>query len=99
MYKDIITYELAAGVTEEHLFKVAKEVVDSWMIKQVGFMKWEILKTEDGRYTDIVYWVSKEAAKMAEANMANIPNGAEWYASYKEGTFKSMNLHTIQVFE
>jgi hypothetical protein len=37
MYKDIITYQLADEVTEEHLLSVAEQIVENWMIKQHGF--------------------------------------------------------------
>ena len=42
MYKDIISYELAEGISEEHLLKVAEQVVDDWMKNQSGFINWEI---------------------------------------------------------
>lgn len=98
MYKDIITYELADNVTQAHLLKVAKQVVDKWMKKQAGFIKWEINTNNTGSYTDIVYWKSKEAAKTAEKEMANIPNAADWFACYKEGTISSKNLARIAEF-
>ena len=44
MYKDIISYKLAEGVAEEHLFKIAGEIVKSWMSSQPGFISWEIHK-------------------------------------------------------
>lgn len=73
MYKDIISYKLAEGIREEHLLKVAKQIIDSWMSKQPGFIKWEIHSNNEGGYTDIVYWESKEAAKDSEKEMVNIP--------------------------
>lgn len=99
MYKDIISYELAEGITEDHLLKVAQQIVGSWMSKQEGFHKWEINKNSNGTYSDIVYWANKEAAKKAEAEMANIPNAGEWFACYKEGSIKSQNLTHIASFE
>lgn len=98
MYKDIITYELAENVTQAHLLKVAKQVIDNWMKKQVGFIKWEINTNNAGSYTDIVYWESKEAAKTAEKEMANIPNAADWFACYKQGSISSKNLVAIAEF-
>jgi len=43
------------------------------MSKQFGFVKWEIHKNNEGNYTDIVYWKSKEDAKKSEKYMVNIP--------------------------
>lgn len=98
MYKDLISYELAEGITPEHLLTVAKNVLDQWMQKQEGFLNWEINKNSDGTYTDIVTWKSKEAAKKAEKEMGNIPNGAAWFGCYKEGSISSKNLTAISNF-
>ncbi len=98
MYKDIITYELAENKTKEELFKIAKKIVNDWMINKVGFIKWEIHTNSEGSYSDIVYWKSKEDAKIAEKEMVNISNASEWYGCYKEGTISSKNLSTIAEF-
>jgi hypothetical protein len=98
MYKDIISYELSEGTSEDDLLKIAKQIVTDWMSKQPGFQKWEIHKNSDGSYTDIVYWESKEAAKESEKDMVNIPNAGEWYSCYKEGTISSKNLYLVGTF-
>lgn len=96
MYKDILSYELAEGVSQEQLLKIAKEILDSWMSKQDGFLKWEIHKDVEGSgYTDIVYWKNEEVAKNAEKQMCNIPNAHEWYGCYKEGTILAKHLNKI----
>ena len=99
MYKDIISYQLADEVTEEHLLRVADQIVESWMTKQPGFIKWEIHKNNAGGYTDIVYWNSKADAKRAESEMTNIPNANDWYECYKDGSIESTNLDEIRSFE
>lgn len=98
MYKDIISYELAESISQEQLIEIAKLVVDDWMKNQAGFIKWEIHTNADGSYTDIVCWKSEEDAKNAEKGMGNIPNAADWFACYKEGTISSKNLTTIAEF-
>lgn len=96
MYKDLLSYELAEGVSEEQLLKVSKQIIESWMSKQEGFVKWEIHKDVEGTgYTDIVYWENVEAAKKAEKEMCNIPNGHEWYGCYKEGSISAKHLNKI----
>ena len=99
MYKDIITYQLADGITKDHLLNVAHHIIDDWMKSLPGFIKWEIHHDHEGNYTDIVYWESREAALNAENEMANIPNGEEWYACYKEGSIQGKKLITIGSFE
>ncbi len=99
MYKDIITYKLAEGIAEEHLLAIAQRIIEEWMSKQPGFQKWEIHKNSDGTYTDIVHWNSEESAKKAEAEMVNIPNAADWYACYAEGTISSKKLHKVAEYK
>jgi len=98
MYKDIINYQLADGISEQHLLDVAGNIIESWMKKQTGFIRWEIHKSADG-YTDIVYWQSEKDAKNSEKDMVNIPNAADWYGCYKEGSINSQNLQSIGLFE
>ena len=98
MYKDIISYELATNVTQEHLLKIAQQIVEDWMKNLPGFIQWEIHTNNDGSYTDIVYWKSELAAKNAEKEMGNIPNASEWYGCYKEGSISSKKLKTVMVF-
>ncbi len=98
MYKDIISYELAEGVSKQHLVKIAGQIVKDWMKNLPGFIKWEIHTNNDGSFTDIVCWKSKEDAKNAEKEMVNIPNASDWYACYKEGTISSKNLTVMAEF-
>ncbi len=98
MYKDLISYELAENISEEKLREVARGIVNSWMKKLPGFISWEINKTADNKYTDIVCWENQESAKNAENEMANIPNAAEWYGCYKQGTISSIGLHSVALF-
>lgn len=98
MYKDIISYELAEGISEEHLIKVAGKIVKEWMKQQPGFIKWEVHRLRDESFIDLVYWDSEADAKNAEKEMANIPNAGDWYACYKEGSIGGKNLFLIAHF-
>ena len=98
MYKDIINYELAGGISKKHLIKVANQIVTDWMKNQEGFIKWEIHSNNEGGFTDIVHWTSKQHAKNAEKEMANIENAGDWFRCYKEGTVFSKNLKVIADF-
>jgi hypothetical protein len=99
MYKDIISYQLAEGIDQQHLLNVASDIIDSWMSKQAGFIRWDIHKNaSDNSYTDIVYWESEKDAKNSEKEMMNIPNAGDWFACYKEGSITSQNLHQVASF-
>jgi hypothetical protein len=100
MYKDIISYQLADGIDEQHLLKVASGIIESWMNKQSGFIQWDIHKnSNDDNYTDIVYWETQEDAKNSEKEMMNIPNAADWFACYKEGSINCLNLQSLGTFK
>lgn len=98
MYKDLISYKLAENISEDHLLKIASDVLEDWMNKQPGFIKWEIHREGDGDYTDIVYWESDDAARKAEADMVNIPNAGDWFACYEEGSISSKHLYHVATF-
>lgn len=98
MYNDIITYQLAEGVSEEKLFSIAERIITDWMRNQAGFIKWEINKAADNTYKDIVYWESEADAKAAEKAMVSIPNASEWFACYKEGSISSQGMTRLKSF-
>jgi hypothetical protein len=98
MYKDIISYELAEGISQEHLLSVARDIIENWMKNLPGFIAWEIHQNKEGNYTDIVYWENEAAAQHAEKDMMNIPNAGAWFACYKEGSISSINLSQIAKF-
>ncbi len=99
MYKGIISYKLADNISEEHLLSIAGGIVQNWMSKQSGFIKWKIHKDDDGAgYTDIVYWESKNDAKKAKAEMVNIPDASAWYSCYEKDSVSTKNLNQIMVF-
>ena len=98
MYKDIIKYELADGISKDHLLKVAGEIIKSWMGNLEGFLGWDIHEDGEGHFTDIVYWRSKDDAINAEKDMQSIPNAADWYMCYKPGSIKGEKLHCLASF-
>ena len=91
----MLVYVLYFGNT---LLDVASSVYNNWMSKQSGLIKWEIHRSDDGGYTDIVYWESEEDAKRAEADMVNIPNANDWISCYEEGSISSRNLNQVAKF-
>ena len=65
------------------------------MSKQAGFIKWEIHRSSDEEYTDIVSWASRADAKKAESDMINMPNANEWYACYKQDSISCKRLSQV----
>ncbi|RMH63124.1 MAG: hypothetical protein D6677_07880 [Calditrichaeota bacterium] len=98
MYKDVIGYQLADGMSKTTLIDIAGRIIREWMSRQKGFIKWEIHQNGEGGYTDIVYWESREDALAAEKEMVNIPDAAEWYGCYKEGSVSANHLSVVASF-
>ena len=99
MFIDIISYQLAEGVTEEHLHSAAEDIIKVWMKQQPGFIRWEINKNTDGDgYQDFVYWKNKDCADEATKNMGQIPTDHPWLACYDMSTVSSKKLIQIDSF-
>ena len=101
MYKDVISYQLADGISQAQLLEVAGEIIESWMSKQPGFIRWDIHKNtgDNNTFTDIAFWKSEQDAKNSEKGMANIPNAGAWFSCYKEGSISSQNLQQLGSFK
>jgi len=98
MYRDIITYELAEGVTHQHLLEVAQKTHDTWMQKLPGFVSWEIHTNKQATYTDIVTWKSREDAQHAETQMQGNEALLAWFGCYKPETIQAQNLVEVKKF-
>lgn len=99
MYTDFIQYQLADGISESDLLNATKDVHDSWMKKQPGFLSWQINKLNDEKgYMDIVRWESKDAAKAAEANMKDLPPDSPWFRCYDNASISAVNGSRLQDF-
>lgn len=97
MYKDLISYELAEGVSVDQLKTVADTIVTTWMKKLPGFISWEINRVDSNAFIDIVSWETEADARNAEKEMANIPNAGDWFACYKEGTISSKAVKQVKI--
>jgi len=98
MYTDLISYQLADGVSEEQLREVCERVYREWMRDLPGFVKWEIHRAMDGTFTDVVRWESREYAKASEEKMSEVPNLKEWQACYDMESIKNKQLSRVIKF-
>ncbi len=99
MYIDIISYELAEGVSEKEMLTVTEVINKEWQESSVkGFIGWKICRNEEGNYYDVVLWQDRQSALDAEKIMMNLPSVQKWIACYKEGTMKTNRLTQIDNF-
>lgn len=58
-------FHLAPGVKEEQLLEASRHLQDSFLAKQPGFLRRDLLRGEAGGWVDIVWWVDRAAAEAA----------------------------------
>ncbi len=99
MYIDLIRYNLAAGITSDMLRDAAENILESWMKKQPGFIRWEITCIEEGKpCLDLVYWKDQASAEAATKNMGQIPPDHPWLACYDMTSITSEKTSQLFVF-
>ena len=99
MYIDIISYKLAETIDESKLREAAQDILEIWMKKQPGFLKWEINQNADkDGYQDFVYWQDEASAKAAQERMSDIPPDHPWLACYDMSTISSKAVNQIMTF-
>ncbi len=64
-------------VTQKHLIKVAKQLVNDWIKKLPEFVKWKIHFNENGAFTDLSYWLLETSDQNIEKEISHIPNAVK----------------------
>jgi quinol monooxygenase YgiN len=69
---EIARFKMAEGVKEEDFLKAADAMTDELKV-QGGFIRRELLRDEEGRWTDIVHWQSWTDAQQAAGKVMDLP--------------------------
>jgi len=72
-YVEVAVYRLKPEVTTEQ-FMQAGAAIQADFQKVDGFLHRDLFKCEDGRWLDLVYYSSRQAAEDAEAELTSAPN-------------------------
>jgi hypothetical protein len=75
-YVEVALYKLKSEVAEAQFLAVS-EAATGVFAKLAGFERRELMKSEDGRWVDLVYWQSRELAKQAEPTIYHDPTIAK----------------------
>jgi hypothetical protein len=60
---ELVQYRLKQGANEQAFIETFESVLKNFLEKQPGFLKpWEIFKSENGMWTEIVRWKTMEQA-------------------------------------
>jgi hypothetical protein len=66
-------FRLAEGVDESTLFAASEALQEGFLRQQKGFIKRDLVKTEDGKWADILYWENRESVEHALHEAPNNP--------------------------
>ena len=96
---ELVQYKLRKDAKEENFLKSLNPVLKNFLEKQPGFLKpWEIYKSEDGTWTEIVRWETMKNAKDAADPNIHEPC-KEFFGFMDKSTIKLTHLEEKQIFE
>lgn len=68
------------GVTEAVLLEVSHDLQRDFLEGQPGFIRRELVRSDRGQWTDLVYWESREAIEQAMLSVAESPACQRYFA-------------------
>lgn len=71
---ELTTFELKEGVSNEVFLESAQKMQKEFLSTQEGFIKRTLVQSEDGTWTDIVYWEKHESCELAMKAAENAPS-------------------------
>jgi hypothetical protein len=71
-YVEVALYQLKSGIEEAQFLAVSDEATGVYR-KLSGFVRRELMKSEDGKWVDLVYWQNRDLAKKAEPMIYHDP--------------------------
>ncbi|MEH6443226.1 MAG: hypothetical protein V7784_04940 [Oceanospirillaceae bacterium] len=75
----------APGVTDEQLIEQAHAVNNTFLIKQKGFIKRELIKKDDNEYADVIYWETSSDAVAAGEEVNTCVKCGEYFELMETG--------------
>lgn len=67
-YAEVAFYQLKSGIDDAQFLSISDEATDVYR-KLPGFVRRELMKSEDGNWVDLVYWQDRDVAKLAEPTL------------------------------
>lgn len=64
-------FTVRAGVTEEMMLAASEQLQRDFLERQPGFLRRELVRSDRGQWTDLVYWESREAVEQAMLAVAD----------------------------
>lgn len=85
---ELVTFKLAKGISDEE-FLVENAHLNNWVKSQPGFEYRALAKTNEGSWTDTVFWQDMETASAAQQSFGAEPS--------LQGMMKVIDLESVKV--
>ncbi len=101
---------MVKGVIELVIFKLnqqyqnqqvvnAAEKINPVLKNMPGFIKRDLGRTEDGRWTDVVYWESLEEAQAAAEKIMQVEEAQQFFGMISEKNMQMLHVTNLSHFE
>lgn len=94
----IVEFKLAAGVDEKTFLAASDAAQSAFFEKAGGLISRELLKGENGLWTDITHWESLEKAQVAEKALPQNPAGLKLIQACDQPSFKLAHLEQAREY-
>jgi hypothetical protein len=85
---ELVTFKLAKGISDAE-FLAENEYLNNWVKTQPGFEYRALAQTEDGSWTDTVFWQDMETASAAQQRFGEEPS--------LQGMMKVIDMESVKV--
>jgi hypothetical protein len=69
-YAEVALYQLKSGIDDAQFLAISDEATEVYR-KLPGFVRRELMKSDEGKWVDLVYWQNRDLAKQAEPTIYN----------------------------
>jgi hypothetical protein len=95
---EIAQFRLRAGVSEKDFLKVSDRLQKDYLVKQKGYVDRELVKREDGLWSDILHWSNMEDAKRVGENIMTADAAQNFLKMLDPDSVVVMYFEQVQVY-
>jgi len=95
---EIAQFRLRAGVSEKDFLKVSDQLQKDYLVKQKGYVDRELVKREDGLWSDVFHWSSMEDAKRVGENIMTADAAQNFLKMLDPDSVVVMYFEQVQVY-
>lgn len=93
---EIAEVTIKTGVSHADFMVAAQKVHDEFLSKQPGYVRHESYTSPEGRWVDLVYWVSEVEANKASEAVTKSELCLRWFAMMDEKSISMRHLNLVK---